>query len=156
HRRVCHGCPGNGQQLPLALGQIGAVAGEHGVVPLGQAADEVVGIGQGGGRLHLFIRGIQIAVADVLPDGAGEEVGVLQHDAQAAPQVRLADVVDGDAVVTDLAVGNVVEPVDQVGDGGLAGAGGTHEGQLLARLGKEADVVEDGLALLIGEVHMVE
>ena len=138
------------------MGQIGAVAGEHGVVPLGQAADEVVGIGQGGGRLHLFIRGIQIAVTDVLPDGAGEEVGVLQHDAQAAPQVRLADVVDGDAVVTDLAVGNVVEPVDQVGDGGLAGAGGTHEGQLLAGLGKEADVVEDGLALLIGEVHMVE
>ena len=47
--------------------RLGAVAGEHGVVPLGQAADEVVGIGQGGGRLHLFIRGIQIAVADVLP-----------------------------------------------------------------------------------------
>ena len=38
----------------------------------------------------------------------------------------------------------------------LPGAGGAHEGQLLAGLGKEADVVEDGLALLIGEVHMVE
>ena len=56
----------------------------------------------------------------------------------------------------DLAVGNVIEAVDQVGNGGLACAGGAHEGQLLARLGKEADVVEDGLALLISKVHMVK
>ena len=29
HRRVGHGSPGDGQQLPLALAQVGAVAGEH-------------------------------------------------------------------------------------------------------------------------------
>ena len=37
HRRIGHRRPGNGQQLPLALGEVGAVAGEHGVVPIGQA-----------------------------------------------------------------------------------------------------------------------
>ena len=78
------------------------------------------------------------AVADVVHDRAGEEVGILQHDAQAAAQVGLFDLVDVDAVVADLAVGNIIEAVDQVGDGGLARAGGAHKGDLLARLGVEA------------------
>ena len=68
---------------------------------------------------------------------AGEQVGVLQHDAQAAAQVGLLDLVDVDAVVADLAVGDVVEAVDEVGDGRLASTGGAHEGDLLTRLGIE-------------------
>ena len=55
HRRVGHGRPGNGQQLPLALGEVGAVAGEHGVVAVGQAADEAVGVGQLGGGDALLV-----------------------------------------------------------------------------------------------------
>ena len=35
HRRVRHGGPGDGQQLPLALGQVGAVGGHQGVIALG-------------------------------------------------------------------------------------------------------------------------
>ena len=56
----------------------------------------------------------------------------------------------------DLAVRDVVEAVDQVGNGGLTRAGGAHESQLLAGLGEKADVVEDGFALLIGEVHIIK
>ena len=48
HRRVGHRRPGDGQQLPLALAEVGAVAGEQGVVAVGQTADEVVGVGQPG------------------------------------------------------------------------------------------------------------
>ncbi len=36
HRRVGHRCPGDGQQLPLALGEVVAIPGEDGVIPLGQ------------------------------------------------------------------------------------------------------------------------
>ena len=43
---------GDGQQLALALGQVGAVAGQHGVVALGQAADEVVGAGSLAAAMH--------------------------------------------------------------------------------------------------------
>ncbi len=156
HRRVGHGRPGDGQQLPLALGQVGAVAGEHGVVPIGQAADEAVGVGQLGGGDALLVGGVQVAVADVLHHRAGEQVGVLEDDAQAAAQVGLLDLVDVDAVVADLAVGDVIEAVDEVGDGGLARAGGAHKGDLLARLGPQADVVEDQLVLVIAEVHVVK
>ena len=45
HRRVDHGGAGDGYQLALALGEVRAVAGEHRVVAVGQAADEAVGVG---------------------------------------------------------------------------------------------------------------
>ena len=71
-------------------------------------------------------------------------------------QIGLFDAVDVDAVIFDLAVGDVVEPVDEVRDGGLACAGRTDEGELLAWLGVERDVVQDGLLRVIAEVDAVE
>ena len=92
-------------------------------------------VGQLGGGDTLFIGGIQLAVADILHDGAGEQVDILQNHAQGAAQVGLGDLVDVDIVIADLAVGDVIEPVDQVGDGGLAGTGSADEGDLLAGTG---------------------
>src|SRR5699024_10378016 len=114
-------------------------------IALGQAGDEVVGAGQLGGGDALLVGGLQAAVADVVHHGAGEQVGVLEHHAQAAAEVGLFNLVDVDAVVPDFAVGNVVEPVNQVGDGGLARAGRTHKGNLLAGLSVQADVVQHQL-----------
>ena len=71
-------------QLALALGEVRAVAGEHGVVAVGQAADEAVGVGELGRGDALLVRGVKVAVADVLHDRAGKEVGVLQDYAQAS------------------------------------------------------------------------
>ena len=154
HRRVSNGCAGDGQQLTLALRQVRTVAGQHGVVALGQALDEAVGVGQTGCGDALLVGGLQTAIADVLHDRAGEQVGILQHDAQRAAEVGFLDFMDVDAVVPDLAVLDVVEAVDEVGDGGLAGAGGADEGDLLARTAIEVDVVQDGLARHIAEIDI--
>ena len=51
---------------------------------------------------------------------------------------------------------NVIKPVDQVGNGGLSRAGGAHEGDLLAGLGKQGHVVEHRLFRVVAEVHMVK
>ena len=59
----------------------------------------------------------------------------LQNDAERAAKIGFFDLVDIDAVITDLAVGDIIEPVDQVGDGGLAGTGGAHKGDLLTGVG---------------------
>ena len=40
-------------------------------------ADEAVGVGQPGGGADLLVGGVQLAVADVVGDGAGEQVGIL-------------------------------------------------------------------------------
>ena len=155
-RRISHGGPGDAQQLPLALAQVGAVTVEYGVVALGQTADEVVSTGQLGRCDTLFVAGFQIAVADIFHNGAREEVRVLKHHTQRVPQVGFLDLVDVDAIVADFAVVDVVEPVDEVGDGGLTGTGGAHKGNLLTGLGEEGDVVEDDFVRRIAEVHIEE
>ena len=154
HRRVRHGGPGDGQQLPLALAQVGAVLRQHGLVALRQTGDEVVGPSQLRGGDTLLVGSLQVAIADILHNCAGEEDGILEHDAQGPAQVALADLADVDAVVADLAVGDVVKAVEEVGDGGFARAGGPHEGHLLAGLGVQGDVVEHRLARHILKVHV--
>ena len=101
------------------------------VIALGQHSYKAVGVGQPGGGDALLIGGVQAAVADVLHDGAGEQVGVLQHDAQRAAQVCFFDLVDVDAVIADLAVRNIIKAVEQIGDGGLSRIGGPYKGDLL-------------------------
>src|SRR5699024_6767876 len=64
--------------------------------------------------------------------------------------------VDVDAVVADFAVGNIVKPVDEVGDRRLAGAGGADERNLLAGFRVERNIVQHRLARDIGEVHVIE
>ena len=156
HRGIRHGGPGNGQQLALALAETAAVPGDDGVVPLGQVADEGVGIGQPGRRPDLLVRGVQLAVADVVGDGAGEQVGILQNNAQGPAQGVLPDIPDVDAVIGDGAGLNVIKPVDQVGNGGLSRAGGAHKGDLLARLCEQGHIVEHGFLRVIAEVHVLK
>ncbi len=73
---------GNGQQLALALAQVGTIARYHGVVPLGQALDKGVRVGNFCGGDDLFVGCIQFAKADVIRHCAGEQMGVLQHHAR--------------------------------------------------------------------------
>lgn len=69
-------------------------------------------------------------------------MGILQYDTQRLPQIRFFDLVDIDAVITDLTILNIIETVDQVRDRGLAGTGGAYKGNLLARGGIQFDVVQ--------------
>ena len=72
------------------------------------------------------------------------------------PQVRLFDVIDVHAVIADLAVGDIIEAVNEVCDGRLARAGRTDEGQLLTGLCVEGNVMQHRLAGNIGKIHVEE
>ena len=156
HRRVRHRRAGDGQKLPLALAQVRAVGRNHRFIPLGQAAYEGVRIGDAGRLLNFLLGGVQLAEADIIRHGAGEQVGILQHDAQGTAQRVLADEPDVDAVIGDGPRRHIVEAVDEVGDGGLARAGGTHEGNFLPRFGVERKPLQDQAAPLIAKVHVME
>lgn len=82
HRRVGHCGAGNGQQLTLALAEVGTIAGQHCLIPVGQAADKTVGVGQAGRRAAFFVGGRKAPVPDIIHDGTGKQVGILQHDPQ--------------------------------------------------------------------------
>ena len=71
-------------------------------------------------------------------------------------QVRLFDLIDIDAVVTDLTIGNIIKPVDQVGDRCLSSAGRTNKGHLLARLCVKGNIVQHRFSRLVGEVNIKE
>ena len=81
---------------------------------------------------------------------------VLQHHGDVAAQCIALEVADVDAVDGDRAGLDVVEPVEQVGDGRLARAGGADERDLLPRPGVQRDVLEHRLAGIVAEGDVVE
>ena len=69
--------------------------------------------------------------------------------------MRLADVGDVNAVNGDVAILDVIEPVDEIGDGGLAGTCAAHKGNLLVGHGVDHDVEQHLLVGCVAEVHHV-
>ncbi len=65
---------GDSDELPLPLGEIGAVAGYNGVVPFRQAGDKGIRTRLPGGFDTFFIGGVEPAVADIFKDSTGKEV----------------------------------------------------------------------------------
>ena len=156
HRRVGNGHARDGEQLALALRQVGAVSRDRRVVAPRQAADKRIRAGGLSSGAHLLVGRVELAKADVLRNGAAKQVRVLQHNAKRPAQAGLGDMLDVDAVVRDLAVINLVETVDEVGDGRLTGACGAHKRNLLPRLGKQVEIREYAGARHVGKVHGVE
>ena len=83
------------------------------------------------GSNALFIARVQASEANIVHDRSGEELYVLENNAQRATQIRLVNLGDIDSVKADFAIGNIVETVDQVGDGRLTRTRRTNEGNLL-------------------------
>ena len=83
-------------------------------------------------------------------------MGVLQHDPKRVAQVIFFDLVDIDAVIADLAVLNIVETVDQVGNGRLSGTGAADKGNFLTRRSVEIYVVKNGLLRNLAEIDIIK
>jgi hypothetical protein len=147
---------GDGEALALAAGEFDAALADDGVVLLGEAVGELVYAGDPAGVHELLFGGLGAAEEDVLADGAVEEEGLLQDDAQLLTVVAEAEGGQVGVVDEDLATAGGVKAADEGDDGGLAGAGGAYEGGDGAGLGLEADAVQDGLAGFVGEDDVLE
>ena len=66
--------------------------------------------------------GVRSAEADILPRGGGEDHGLLRDERDAAPEIRLRQFGDGDAVDFDAAGVHVIEALQKLEDRRLAGA----------------------------------
>jgi hypothetical protein len=89
HGWIAEQGPGDGDSLALSPGEAGPIGSEHGVVALGEIADERVRSGGLGGRDHPFALG-RDAVGDVVGDRGREQHAVLeqQTDLLAVPAER--------------------------------------------------------------------
>ena len=93
----------DGYPLLLAAGQVHALGAYYRGVAVGKAADECVRLG-GLRRLdHLVIGRPRPAAPDVVRDALAEQVGILEHQAEAAHQFVLAHLADVDAADENLA-----------------------------------------------------
>src|SRR6476469_886508 len=131
--------PRDRQPLPLAAGHVRAAL-RDGRVQAAHVGHEVLGLRDLQRLPQLLVRRVRVAVPEVGPHGAGEQVRDLRHEPDPATQhVRLQQP-DVRAVDPDLAAGHVDQPGDQVDQRGLAGAGAADDGRGLTGLGAEGDV----------------
>ena len=93
-----------------------------------------MGVGSLGGGNHLVHGGVRLAVGNVLPHRTGAQPGVLQHHAVAAAQRGAGHIPDIGAGHLDAAAVYIIEPHQQIDEGGLAAAGGAYDGDALAGL----------------------
>ena len=88
------------------------------------------------------IRGFALAEENIVLHGAGEEHGLLRHVAEPVVQGVKGIIPHVDAVDQDGALRRVIEPRDEAGECRLAAAGRADDGERLAALDAEADVLE--------------
>ena len=130
----------NGQALLLAAGELVASLANHGVQPQGQFADAVQDGCSTARSLHLGHRRVGLCVQQVFADGRVEEVGLLGDKPDHAPQRLQRKRPHVVPVHGHLASGDVIQPRDQVGGGGLASARRSNQGHKLPRPCLKRDV----------------
>ena len=155
-RRVGEERPRDRQELLLARGQVRRVVVDDRVVAVGQRPHEVVDVGGlGGGHDLLVGRGLA-AVGDVLADRAVEQPRVLEDHAERAAQVVAGHLARVDAVDRDPPAVELVEAHQQVHERRLAGARRADDGDGLAGVGDEVEVVDERHVRQVAERDVLE
>src|SRR6185436_19376774 len=123
---------------------------------VGEVGDEFIGMGAHRGADDLFGFRIRLAIANVVPDRAVEQGGVLGHHADLGAQALLGDLGDILAVNDNAARFEVVEPKKQADERRLPGAGATDEADLLARLQGKRQILDNAALVAIAVLAVVE
>ncbi|MCY1291635.1 hypothetical protein D9M70_408320 [compost metagenome] len=145
----------NGQALPLAAGQADTALPQMRLVALGQAGDELVGMGRAGCCFHFGVTGLGTAVADVVLDAAEEQRRILRYQGKASAQVGGVELIQLRTFHQDGALLRVEEAQQQLEHRRLASPRRPHQGQGLAGTHVQADAVQ-GVhfgAAGVGEAH---
>ena len=143
-RRVANDRARDRDALALTAGQRHAALADHRGVAVRHLDDELVRVGQFGGADRVFDLRVGLAVGDVLPDRAAEQQRVLQDEADLIAQRlqrELADVVcrrSGSGPTADRRSAGSGSTMRR-----LAGARRPDDRRDLARLDREADVLQD-------------
>mmetsp|Transcript_13545 Transcript_13545/g.33250 ORF Transcript_13545/g.33250 Transcript_13545/m.33250 type:complete len:228 (-) Transcript_13545:1143-1826(-) len=142
--------------LFLAAAQPDAALAHARVVPLLEVGgDGVVDVRHSRRLRHLLVAGAWRAVLDVVAHRLVEQHAVLRHHADGAPHRRQRGGPDVLPVDEHTALPGVVEAQQQLEDGGLAAASGTHHGQRLAARHMEGHALEHRLTTRVVPKHHV-
>ena len=156
YRRICNGCTRDRKKLPLTLGQIRTVSGQHCVIALRQTHNESVRIRQFCCCYNLILRRIELSEGNIFSYRSRKQMCILQNNAKRSSQVILFDLSNVDLIVTNLTFLNIIEAVDQIGNGCLSGSGRTDKRDLLTRLCKQRYIVQNNFIRVVAEINMFE
>ena len=96
----------------MAAGKVGAASFDHGVVAVGELADELVCLGKLARADQFRIARVRITPTQVLFDGSREENVLLEDDGNRISQGFEAVVANVDAADRDLSFGDVIQARD--------------------------------------------
>ena len=154
--RILQKDPGNGDPLLLSSGELEAPVAHHGIQARGLGLYEIIDVGLAAGLDEVFLRGVRPGVEEVVPDGPVEQVGLLADDPDMAAQEGQVQLPDVMAAEGDRPSCRIIEPGDQVDQGGLAGARGPDHGDAVPAPELKGDIRQDLPLPVIGKVHMVK
>ncbi|KLL96999.1 hypothetical protein NJ76_08965 [Rhodococcus sp. IITR03] len=130
---------------------------DDGVVAVRQRNDQVVDVRGAGRGLDLVVGRVRLRVAQVLPDGRVEEVGLLRDHADQSGEIGEPHVAQVDAVDAHASLDRVVQSCDERAERGLARAGLADERDLRSCRDVEVDPVERvAVRSFVAEAHVLE
>ena len=158
--RVLVKCPGNGDLLRLAAGNLHAVLGEvlveHGVQPLGHGRQPVAEarVHESLCRPHPVVIG---AARHIFSQRLGQELEVLEHHGENLHIVLIIILADVNAVQEDFSLLGVVQAAQELNKGGLSAAVFPDDGQPPADLELHGHVFQRPvLPAGVAEGHVAE
>lgn len=107
------------------------------------------------GTHDLFVRRVGLAEADVVLDGAGEEVRGLQHVAKTRLQPELTALAIVGAVNADFALRRLIEPAKQIDNRALASSRFANQCDGLPSLDVQRKIVQHVFATFVLERNVV-
>ena len=155
HRRVAQHRAGDGEQPLLPLADVAAVLRDHGVVPGGETEDGIVDARGLGGAHNVVHRRALAAVGDVFKHRALEHPRLLQHHGVTAAQRVARHAADLAAVHEDMPGIHIIEAHQQVDERRLARAGVADDGDDLAGVCGEGQIVQNGFSGQVSETHVL-
>ncbi len=141
-RRPLEHHPCDRHPLTLPAAERDATLSHRLIVPVGEAGDELVGVGLAGGLDQLLLAGVETTVQEVLADRAREQHRLLRHQPDRATQVLETQVASVHALDGDPSVLHVEEPRDERRDGRLPRPGSPDQRDVLTGTDLQIDALQ--------------
>ena len=156
HRGVAQEQLRQAQLAQLARRDARAAFAEHGLVAVGQAADEAMRARQLAGHDDGVAVGFGVDHAQRVDDRAAEPVGLLREATDPAAQVAARELRHVVLVDRDAALCGLVQTREHLGQRGFACAVASDDGVNAAGADFKRDLVERGVAVRVLKAHLIE
>lgn len=117
----------NGNALFFTAGNAGAAIADDRIVTIRQSLDEVVTASLFWCRDHFVVRGVRSAEFDIVFDGIGKEVNILEHHTDLIHKRFQGVILHVISADFDAAAFGIPKAGNEITEGGLAAVGGTDD-----------------------------